>query len=113
MIKKITKSNKINSTIRIAGDKSISHRAAILNSMAHGIAEVTNFCVGDDQESVIRCLRTLGTKIIHNVNYADDYPIHQISKPVSEVGSERNFYDRYFFNGYSKTDDKYHFEYQA
>ena len=34
---------------------------------------------------------------------ADDYPIHQISKPVSEVGSERNFYDRYFFNGYSKT----------
>ena len=27
---------------------------------------------------------------------ADDYPIHQISKPVSEVGSERNFYDRYF-----------------
>ena len=38
---------------------------------------------------------------------ADDYPIHQISKPVSEVGSERNFYDRYFFNGYSKTDDIY------
>tara|TARA_B100000530_G_scaffold159960_2_gene100754 strand:+ start:79 stop:1392 length:1314 start_codon:yes stop_codon:yes gene_type:complete len=76
LIKKITKSNKINSTIRIAGDKSISHRAAILNSMAHGIAEVTNFCVGDDQESVIRCLRTLGTKIIHNVNYADNYPIH-------------------------------------
>ena len=76
MIKKITKSNKINSTIRIAGDKSISHRAAILNSMAHGVAEVTNFCVGDDQESVIRCLRTLGTKIIHNINYADNYPIH-------------------------------------
>ncbi len=23
---------------------------------------------------------------------ADDYPIHQISKPVSEVGSERNFH---------------------
>ena len=38
---------------------------------------------------------------------ADDYPIHQISKPVSEVGSERNFYDRYFFNGYSKIDDIY------
>jgi hypothetical protein len=38
---------------------------------------------------------------------ADDYPIHQISKPVSEVGSERNFYDRYFFNGYSKTNDIY------
>ena len=33
---------------------------------------------------------------------ADDYPIHQLSLPISEVGTERNFYDRYFFNGYSK-----------
>ena len=32
----------------------------------------------------------------------DDYPIHQLPLPVSEVGSERNFYDRYFFNGYCK-----------
>ena len=42
-----------------------------------------------------------------SLTIADDYPIHQISKPVSEVGAERNFYDRYFFNGYSKTDDIY------
>ena len=35
----------------------------------------------------------------------DDYPIHQLPLPVSEVGSERNFYDRYFFNGYSKEGD--------
>ena len=35
----------------------------------------------------------------------DDYPIHQLPLPVSEVGSERNFYDRYFFNGYSKDGD--------
>ena len=32
---------------------------------------------------------------------ADDYPIHQLPTPVSEVGTERKFYDRYFFNGYS------------
>jgi len=76
LIEKVTKSNKINSTIRISGDKSISHRAAILNSMAYGIAEVTNFCVGDDQESVIRCLKALGTKIIHRIDYIDDYPVH-------------------------------------
>jgi len=31
----------------------------------------------------------------------DDYPIHQLPVPIAEVGSERNFYDRYFFNGYS------------
>ena len=36
------------------------------------------------------------------ITKADDYPIHQLPHPVSEVGTERNFYDRYFFNGYSK-----------
>ena len=33
---------------------------------------------------------------------ADDFPIHQLPIPVSEVGTERNFYDRYFFNGYNE-----------
>jgi len=29
----------------------------------------------------------------------DDYPIHQISEPIRHVGtSDRNFYDRYYFN---------------
>lgn len=36
----------------------------------------------------------------------DDYPIHQIPEPVRFVGtSDRNFYDRYYFNAYSRTDD--------
>ncbi len=41
------------------------------------------------------------------ITKADDYPIHQLPHPVSEVGTERNFYDRYFFNGYSKKEDFY------
>ena len=31
---------------------------------------------------------------------ADDYPIHQDSVPVAYATTDRNFYDRYFFNGY-------------
>ncbi len=32
----------------------------------------------------------------------DDYPIHQTPEPVAQPGSgDRNFYDRYFFNGWS------------
>ncbi len=31
----------------------------------------------------------------------DDYPIHQLPEPVATSGTDRNFYDRYFFNGYS------------
>ena len=31
----------------------------------------------------------------------DDFPLHQTSEPVAFAGTDRNFYDRYFFNGYS------------
>lgn len=31
----------------------------------------------------------------------DDYPIHQLPEPVATSGTDRNFYDRYFFNGYA------------
>ncbi|MEE8581089.1 MAG: hypothetical protein V3T33_05815 [Myxococcota bacterium] len=33
----------------------------------------------------------------------DDYPIHQTPEPIAHsASSDQNFYDRYFFNGYSK-----------
>lgn len=31
----------------------------------------------------------------------DDFPLHQSSEPIAFSGTDRNFYDRYFFNGYS------------
>lgn len=31
----------------------------------------------------------------------DDYPIHQTPDPIAFSGTDRNFYDRYFFNGYA------------
>jgi hypothetical protein len=35
----------------------------------------------------------------------DDYPIHQTAEPVAYAGTDRNFYDRYFFNGYASEGD--------
>jgi len=32
---------------------------------------------------------------------ADDYPVHQRPEPIAVSGTDRNFYDRYFFNGYT------------
>src|ERR1700753_3602736 len=32
---------------------------------------------------------------------ADDYPVHQLPEPIATAGTDRNFYDRYFFNGYT------------
>lgn len=31
----------------------------------------------------------------------DDYPLHQTPEPIAFAGTDRNFYDRYFFNGMS------------
>ena len=45
------------------GDKSISHRAILLNAIAEGSAMVSNLCVGDDRDSILRCMRGLGARI--------------------------------------------------
>jgi len=37
------------------------------------------------------------------ITRADEYPIHQTTEPIARAADgERNFYDRYFFNGYSR-----------
>jgi len=38
---------------------------------------------------------------------ADDYPIHQRPEPIACTGTDRNFYDRYFFNGYAKEGERF------
>lgn len=35
----------------------------------------------------------------------DDYPLHQTPEPVAYTGANRNFYDRFFFNGYNRNGD--------
>jgi hypothetical protein len=36
----------------------------------------------------------------------DDYPVHQIAEPIRRVGtSDRNFYDRYYFNAFPHSGD--------
>jgi len=38
----------------------------------------------------------------------DDYPVHQTPEPVAcAMTGDRNFYDRYFFNGFSRAGDLY------
>ena len=49
--------------VKVPGDKSISHRAALLNSIATGPSHVSNFCMGDDRTSMLGCLKGLGVDI--------------------------------------------------
>ena len=45
------------------GDKSITHRAVILNASADGEAVVTNALMGEDCLATCQCMRALGAKI--------------------------------------------------
>jgi hypothetical protein len=39
------------------------------------------------------------------ITKGDDYPLHQTPEPIAYTGANRNFYDRYFFNGYNRSGD--------
>ncbi len=42
---------------------------------------------------------------MNNLTPADDYPLHQTAEPIAFAGADRNFYDRFFFNGYDAGQD--------
>ncbi|SEN28318.1 3-phosphoshikimate 1-carboxyvinyltransferase [Lihuaxuella thermophila] len=50
-------------TLRVPGDKSISHRSVMLGSIAHGVTEVEGFLPGADCLSTIDCFRKMGVSI--------------------------------------------------
>jgi 3-phosphoshikimate 1-carboxyvinyltransferase len=49
-------------SVRLPGDKSISHRYAMLGGIAEGGTKLENFSTGADCASTLGCLRTLGVK---------------------------------------------------
>jgi len=49
-------------TVRLPGDKSISHRYAMLAGIAEGTTRLDNFSTGADCASTLECLRTLGVE---------------------------------------------------
>ncbi len=54
---------KITGSCTVPGDKSISHRAALIGALAEGATTIKNFQQGADCLSTLRCLRGLGVKI--------------------------------------------------
>src|ERR1041385_6918152 len=56
----IRPAESISGSIRIPGDKSISHRYAMLAGIAEGTTILENFSTGADCASTLACLRTLG-----------------------------------------------------
>jgi len=59
----ITPARRVQGRLRVPGDKSISHRYAMLAALAEGRSELRNYAPGADCQSTLACLRALGVEI--------------------------------------------------
>ena len=59
----MTTSSSLKGEVKIPGDKSIAHRAIILNAIADGISRIDNFPLGGDCLNTIGAMRNLGVPI--------------------------------------------------
>jgi 3-phosphoshikimate 1-carboxyvinyltransferase len=61
--KTISPGGNVTGVVELPGDKSISHRYAILASLAEGVSEIRNYSSSADCRSTIECMRKLGVEI--------------------------------------------------
>src|SRR5471030_1835654 len=50
----------------LPGDKSISHRYAMLAGLAEGTTRLSNFSTGADPHSTLSCMAALGATVVKN-----------------------------------------------
>src|ERR1039458_1574469 len=61
--KKLNGAKKLEGAVQFPGDKSISHRYAMLAAIAEGPSEIHFFSSSADCQSTLDCLKALGVKI--------------------------------------------------
>jgi 3-phosphoshikimate 1-carboxyvinyltransferase len=61
--KTISPGGNVTGVVELPGDKSISHRYAILAALAEGRSEIFNYATAADCRSTLECLRRLGVEI--------------------------------------------------
>src|SRR5260370_41004959 len=67
MIAAVRRARRLDGDITVPGDKSISHRALILGSIADGESRVRGLSNGADVRSTAGCMRALGVHIDDSV----------------------------------------------
>src|ERR1700733_3031235 len=63
MEKKISPASSVSGAITLPGDKSISHRYAMIASIAEGPTRIQNYSTGADCHSTLGCMRAFGIEI--------------------------------------------------
>jgi 3-phosphoshikimate 1-carboxyvinyltransferase len=60
---RITPARRLRGRVRVPGDKSVSHRAAIIAALARGRTRIENFSTSEDCASTLDALRALGVSV--------------------------------------------------
>jgi 3-phosphoshikimate 1-carboxyvinyltransferase len=63
MKKRIAPASSVEGAISLPGDKSISHRYAMLAAIANGTTRIRNYSTGADCHSTLGCVRALGIEV--------------------------------------------------
>jgi len=61
----------INGSVRLPGDKSISHRYAMLSALASGTTKLDNFSAAADCRSTLDCMQKLGVQVRQNERHVE------------------------------------------
>jgi 3-phosphoshikimate 1-carboxyvinyltransferase len=67
----IEPATRVTGQLRVPGDKSISHRALILATLAQGKSVITGLSDGDDVRATVACLRGLGARVRRSPDAAE------------------------------------------
>ena len=62
----IRPARSLQGSVTLPGDKSISHRYAMLAGIAEGTTHLSNFSTGADPHSSLACMQSLGATVVHN-----------------------------------------------
>jgi 3-phosphoshikimate 1-carboxyvinyltransferase len=71
----------MNGIIQLPGDKSISHRVAMVAALAEGPCHIRNYNPGADCASTLACLKELGTSV-HGDLIIEPQKLHSPAKPL-------------------------------
>jgi len=77
----------VTGTIRVPGDKSISHRSIVLSSIAEGPSYITGFLEGEDSLNTLRAFQSMGVSIERDGDrvWVQGVGLHGLKKPVATL----------------------------
>ena len=87
----VSPARTLHGVVTVPGDKSISHRYAMLTAIAHGDSKIYNFATGEDCHSTLACMRELGvehefsTENGHRVLTVHGKGLHGLSAPSRQL----------------------------